>query len=122
MNWFVTKSLQQVIIATIQAASKILNYFFYLLSTNQHTPERIFSDGSLGSKTCYSPHSYLYTAVKLLPSHIPHTLIGNGLRLGLKIVTYRSCDISYTTPNSKYVGYGLKIITCIMFRATTTNT
>lgn len=67
-------------------------------ATRLHPPEGIFSDGSLRGKACYSPYTYLYPTVKLLSSHIPHTLIGDGLCLGLKIVTYRSCDISHTTP------------------------
>jgi len=47
-------------------------------------PECLFVDWALRSKASNCPDADLYTLIELFASHVPHTLIGNHLSLGLQ--------------------------------------
>lgn len=47
-------------------------------------PQCILPHAPLGGEACYGPHTDLDPKIELLPSHIPHALVRQGLSLRLK--------------------------------------
>jgi hypothetical protein len=60
--------------------ASVIAYFLQLL---REVAQGIFTHCTLGCKAGNGPHSDLYSSEELLASHVPHTLVWQGLLFGL---------------------------------------